>query len=360
MKRSLPLVLAVLLAAGGARAQAAEESVIDVAVFYTTAAKNAEGGTTQIKAVIDMYVEAANMAYDDGAVDQRLNLAYAGEVDYTETSDYSADLDRLRVKNDGYMDEVHAIREQVWADVVMLVQSNALGGGIAYVMDSVATTFKDHAFGVVGRIDIHFVHEVGHIMGVNHDRYTCAVSGCDGSSRYAHGYVNQKAFVSGAADSARWHTIMSGNSQCAANGFNCDHIPRFSNPNQTYKGDPLGVALTDSNKDSGAVDGPADAVRRLNATRRTVAEFRQGRAVEVSFAEATYTATEGGAAAQVKVQFDGKPGRSLRIPLRVATNDGRSGEYAVSARSWTSPRATRTPLSPYRPWTTASTRTTRR
>ena len=305
------------------------DSVIDVAVFYTAAAKNAEGGTAQIKAEIDMFVTATNMAYGNSGVDQRINLVWAGEVVYTETSSISTDLDRLTDDSDGYMDGVHAIREQVWADAVILFRAQL--GGVAHAMDTVATTFAPDAFGVADLADLTFAHELGHIMGLYHDRHvSCGGGECDGSSPYAYGYVNQEAFVSGAADSTRWRTIMAYDRQCTDIDLSCDWILRFSNPDQTWLGDALGVALTTSNANSLAVDGPADAVRRLNESRETVAEFRRGRAVEVSFAAATYTATEGGAAAQVKVQFDAAAGRSLDIPLVVATSAAGSGDYTVS------------------------------
>ena len=334
MKRWRPIALAVLLAGGPAHGQD-DESVIDVAVFYTTAAKNAEGSTAQIKAQIDMYVEATNMAYDDSAVDQRINLVYAGEVSYTESSDMLTDLTRLAQMGDGHMDDVHAIRDQTWADAVVLVRAQDTSSttlGIAYTMTSVSTIFRIDAFAVVG-VDggsATFAHELGHVMGLKHDRYDeCDGSACDGSSPYAYGYVNQEAFKLGAVTSQFWRTVMAYNDQCSANGFNCAWIMRFSNPDQTYLSDPLGVELTSDNEDSVAVDGPADAARRLNDTRETVAEFRAGRAVEASFAEATYTATEGGATAQVEVQLDAEAGRILRIPLVVTASDASPGDYTV-------------------------------
>ena len=48
-------------------------------------------------------------------------------------------------------------------------------------------------------------------------------------------------------------------------------ILRFSNPDLSYEGDPLGVAGEEA---SARVDGPADARRALNENRRIVANFR--------------------------------------------------------------------------------------
>ena len=111
------LVLLALLAGGTAHAQ----TVVDVAVFYTPAAKNHQGGTAQIEAKIDEIIAATNTAYTDSGVNQQLNLVAAEEVRYTERN-LVTDRDRLRDPSDGYMDEVHTIRERVWADVVMLLR----------------------------------------------------------------------------------------------------------------------------------------------------------------------------------------------------------------------------------------------
>ena len=316
MKRWLPVALATLLAGGPAWAQDDDESVIDVAVFYTTAAKNAEGGTTQIEAEIDKLVAATNMAYANSDVNQRINLVWVQEVNQTEV-DLDTDVARLRNS-----DQVKTIRNQVWADLVVLLRAGA--GGTATI---------DGAFSGSQVHEGVFAHELGHNMGLHHDRYVaCTSTACElsGPRNYAYGYVNQKAFVSGAATKTQWRTIMSYNNQCAASGFNCTQILRFSNPNQTYVGDPLGVAFTTSNQFSIAVDGPADAVRRLNETRASVADYREGRGVKLSFSEASYTATEGGTAAQVKVEFGAVPGRDLRIPLKVATTDAGPGDYTLS------------------------------
>ena len=79
------LLLAVLLLpclwGGIAHAQ----SVIDVAVFYTTAAKDDQGGTAQMETKVDELVAAANTAYTNSGVNQSINLVAVEEVAYPET-----------------------------------------------------------------------------------------------------------------------------------------------------------------------------------------------------------------------------------------------------------------------------------
>ena len=60
--------------------------------------------------------------------------------------------------------------------------------------------------------------------------------------------------------------------QCADNQVSCSRLLRFSNPRQTYNGDPLGIAIA---VDSTGVDGPADAVAVIDATAPVVANWRR-------------------------------------------------------------------------------------
>ena len=322
--------------------RAQSQSVIDVAVFYTTDAKDSQGGTAQIRAKIDELAVAANMAYTDSGVNQRIELVHVEEVAYPETDTLDTDLDRLEDSSDGYLDKVHTIRDRVRADIVMLLRKTDDGyaAGLANGMYRESTDFADFAFGISIVDASTFTHELGHIMGLLHDRYEAckhdeANPRCPGLvvAPYAYGYVNQAAFESGAPASTRWRTIMATSEQCEDNSLPCPRVHYFSNPDNSYPddtGDPMGVSGTQS---TNAVDGPADAARVLNDTRDTVAEFRAGRAVKVSFAAGSYAVTEGGTVT-VSVQLDAAPGRTLdmSIPLTATSTTGAwPGDYTIPA-----------------------------
>ncbi len=328
------LVLLPLLSGGTVHAQ----SVIDVAVFYTGEARADEGGTDEIKARIDEIVAATNMAYTDSGVNQTINLVHVREVTYTESDSLATDLSNLRDPSDGSMDHIHATRDLVWADIVMLLLSEADADGVAgkaFSMTGLSTTFADYAFGVSTVHAGTFVHELGHIMGLAHDRYEhcehdTSNPQCSALVRpYAYGYVNQEAFdnlVMTLLTGKNWRTVMAYNDQCDDAGFSCSQLQRFSNPNQTYRSDPMGVAGTQDTTD---LDGPADAARTLNDTRPTVANFRQGRAVEVSFATTTAAVTEGEGVSLV-VYLSAAPGREVVIPLTAWSEDGAwPGDYRL-------------------------------
>ena len=256
------------------------ESTIDVAVFYTPAARQAEGGTAVIEALVDLLVAETNQAYADSGVQQRLALVLRGETQYVESASPSLDLGRLRHPADNRMDEVHLARNRFGADLVHLIGSWDTQAtntcGIANIMREVSTAFSRWAFGLTERRcgSRTFAHELGHNMGLAHDRYVeCDGDRCAGAAYpYGYGYVNQRAFEAGAPESARWRTIMAYNRQCRNEGdFNCERPLRFSNPRQTYRGDPLGVP---GDAASGSVTGPSDAVRALDGARSTVENFR--------------------------------------------------------------------------------------
>ena len=304
----------------------AEQSVIDVAVFYTPAARDQAGGTAAIETRIDLMAAETNQAYRASGVNQRIVLAAVEEVDPGE--DLGSFDDRLQDPSDGHMDEVHTIRDQVAADLVLLIISGTFGlGGRAYEILTPENASAANAFAWMrlGRGTLTFAHELGHLMGLAHDRWSaCGIGqpfadeGCSpAATAYGFGYVNQRAFDAGALTAARWRTIMAFGGQCNNEGrrFRCHELLRFSNPDQIHPdpgGDPLGVS---GREPSTAVDGPADAVLTLNRTRATVANFRTPSAVTVSFGAAAYTAAEGGEAATVTVNLSPAPGRPVSIPL---------------------------------------------
>ena len=128
-------------------------SVIDVAVFYTPAAQDAEGGTTAIEALIDLMIAETNQAYADSGVIQRVRLVSRDAVDYTEASTMRADLYAL---SNGAVDETHTIRDREGADLVHLIVDRDRGGdfsacGVAWTMLVVLPRLERFGFGVTDR-----------------------------------------------------------------------------------------------------------------------------------------------------------------------------------------------------------------
>ena len=249
---------------------AATDVEIDVAVVYTRAARDAAGGVAAIEAEIDLMVAETNQAYETSGVNHRVTLVDRSEVPYAETADTELDLRRLLDPSDGHLDEVHTLRDEVGADLVHLIVGEADDiCGRAYIPGVFGLTLQ----GCSGRT---FAHELGHNMGLRHDRYAQLHSSSEGgrgpvTPDPAFGYVNQRAFESGALPSSRWRSIMAYNAQCDDAGFFCSTPLRFSNPDQRLNGEPVGVPYGTGGS---GVNGPADAVAVLNATGPAVALWR--------------------------------------------------------------------------------------
>jgi len=249
-----------------------DASRIDVMVVYTPAARAGAGGTSQIRALIDQMILQTNDAFSNSQVNTRLRLVYTAEVNYTESGDLSLDLERLQTDGDGYLDDVHPLRDTYGADLVSLIVEQGDSAGIAYKMEDVAPWFADWAFSVVVReyavSNYTFSHEIGHNMGADHDWY---VSTSTDPYTYCHGYV---------APDRTWRTIMAYWRECDDCALTyCDRIPHYSNPNVLYNGVPTGVP---GNTDTSCVEGDcnhpecdADVARTFNNTAYTVANFRQ-------------------------------------------------------------------------------------
>lgn len=61
------------------------------------------------------------------------------------------DLNRITANGDGYMDEVHTLRNTYGADLVQLVVETGGYCGLGWFMSPVSTSFESYAFSVVLR-----------------------------------------------------------------------------------------------------------------------------------------------------------------------------------------------------------------
>ena len=254
----------------GSVCETAADATIDVAVVYTPAAKEAAGGVGAMEAEIDLMIAATNEAYMASGVRQRLALVGRSEVPYTEKARFRTHLSRLTGTSDGHLDEVHGLRDRTGADLVHLLvdRSDATDYfcGIANLPGAFGVTWWQCR----GET---FSHELGHNMGLFHDRYQVHNNEGGVHPHPAYGYVNQRAFEGGAENSSRWMTVMSYPTQCGNAGFGCSDLPlRFSNSRQSLNGDPLGVPYGGGGL--AAVTGPADAAAVLNATGPAVSLWR--------------------------------------------------------------------------------------
>ncbi len=217
-------------------------SIETLLVGYTPAAKLQAGN---IDGLIQLAMDETNQSYANSKVYPRLRLVHSYETTYTESGDMALDRDRFRIRNDGFMDEVHNLRNTYGADIAILITGNGSFCGIA----SAILANQDTAFAVVGQNcatgNYSFGHEIGHLQGARHNPEADATNT---PFPFGHGYYYQPG---------SWRTIMA--YDCPGG---CTRRQYWSNPNVEFNNVAMGTA--DSNYN----------VRVLNETAYTLANFR--------------------------------------------------------------------------------------
>ena len=191
------------------------KTVIDVLFVYTRAA-GAEAG--DVVARIDRALDDTHRAYDNSRIDVRLRRVHIEEVDY-ELTGRIQDLARLVRRGDGYLDEVHTLRDRHAADLVVLVVEERSATQNAAVMATPETAFAVVYYGTLGAPDYALAHEIGHLQGARHSPESGTF---DAPFPYGHGTRTDA-----------WKTIMATGSLPA--------IAAFSNPDVRYDDIPTGT-----------------------------------------------------------------------------------------------------------------------
>jgi len=227
-------------------------SLIDVMVAFTADARQAAGGSERMRQLIQLAVAETNQGYQNSGVKHRLRLVAFGEVNYRETGDFTADLDKLTSTTDGIMDEVHAARDRFGADLVSLWVEKGNYCGLAWILSNPSRPNPAMGFSVVRRDcatgALTFGHELGHNLGATHapDDPTS-----QGAYPYSHGYkqMTQAPF---------FRSIMA--YDCAGG---CPRINYWSSPDVTYQGAVGGTRSLHDNRTT------------LNNTAAIVASYRR-------------------------------------------------------------------------------------
>jgi hypothetical protein len=202
-------------------------TTLDLLMVYTPEARIAAGGSEEdIQALMELSVELANESFQNSGIAVKLRLVHSEEVDYDEENDI-ADLTRLQKPNDGYMDDIHELRDQYQADLVSLVANMKSYCGLSYVLDHPENEdFEYWAFSSVNyrcaASNLSLAHEIGHNVGMAHNRENAQVAGA-----FAYSFGHQ--FL---VEGVPYRTVMA-----YQPGM---RIPYYSSPDVYYLGVPTG------------------------------------------------------------------------------------------------------------------------
>jgi len=259
---------------------------IDLLVLYTrrSARKlSREAGTSPrspkrtMVAEIRLAVAIANASLENSDVDIRLRLVKTRQVGFRASGTSGWDLSRIYDPNDGVLDRVHQWRERFGADVVATVLDDfePNRAGLGYLVTPRHDDAASLMFNVV-RYDrlwwITLAHEVGHNLGLAHDKENDTTTAATRAFSFSRGYRDPRA---------GFHTVMSYSRGCPECRW---AIPHFSNPRIVWSGAASGSEQLDAVCGDGATTGPrcgrktganrADNARSLNESREFYASVR--------------------------------------------------------------------------------------
>jgi len=226
---------------GGTPVEPGPTETIRVMVVASQQAIAGYGG--DLAALSDLAIAESNQGASNSNVGIQFQLAGHYASTYSESGNFSTDLNRFSGTSDGYLDGYHSTRNQIAADVNVLLVDNTSACGIGYLNSSSSSAFSvvstDCATGYYS-----FAHEIGHNLGAHHD----PAAGNNTVYPYGHGYREP---------SNNWRTIMAYN--CSGG---CPRLNYWSNPAVGYGGVPMGTTDTSHNQ------------RVLVERKATVAGFR--------------------------------------------------------------------------------------
>jgi hypothetical protein len=236
--------------------------IIDVLFVYTPAAEwwaFDDWMVTDIHDLIDQALQRSNITMANSGTGITFRIAYEHLTDYVETNT-TEDLYRITDPWDGYMDEVHVLRDEYYADEIVFIPAVDFTGGVAWLLDDPNGFYPDYYAVALSRVQqsswtYTVVHEVGHNMGCHHH--------IDQNFQPGPGLFY---FSSG------WRGIINGENLCTvmtyeagnyfADGQNHVRIPYFSSPEIDVDGVTIGDPVT------------ADNALTLKITKTAVANYR--------------------------------------------------------------------------------------
>lgn len=235
---------------------AATNTIVTLLAVYTSRAKTILGTPVD---KISLDVGIVNQGMINSGIPLRIKLVKVAAVSstYNETTpaDAAQPLYDLTSGTNANFSSIRTLRTTVAADLVTMYLDRPEYCGIAWVLyPSLSDAYGFSAIYANCQGTATLAHELGHNMGLYHDRYVEAAAS---TAKYNYGFVNLVG---------KFRTIMSYPDKCTAYGVTCTRITYYSTPLKSYGGRPVGKAA--------GTTGAADASRLLRENRAGVAAFR--------------------------------------------------------------------------------------
>ena len=301
-------------------------STVDVLVYYTPGMVTAYGSLAGMTARVESLIALANQAYTAGNLAHRIRRVGLELLNISDTTPNADLLSQMNARSGPFVG-LNAKRDQLGADIVTVLRpfyasAQGMNCGIAYVSGanggnvsgygnlalSVVSDGTDKAGTNYYCANTTYAHELGHNMGLMHDRATVAKQGGgSGAKPYAFGYVPPLA---------KWGTIMS---------YTSPYQIKFSNPlDSTCNGSEV-CGTSQSSASS------ADNVAALDFTMPLIAAFRPSASTSNVFSVSGIVTVNGSPAAGASMVVSSVTGG---VAANVTcTASGTNGIYTCSAPS---------------------------
>lgn len=205
---------------------------VDIMGLYSATAL---ANDPSIVTTITNIVAATNESLAKSCVQFRLRLVHTGLSSHDESISGGTLLDCMANATDGCLDDIPALRATHGADIVSMFQwaPTAVGYIPTIGVSNPAAGFN--ALGLDGGLNTEsFLHEFGHNMGINHDRYSEDVS--------LHDYAAPRGAAYDFIDTANgFSTNTSRGSSCYYSELGCYFSGYYSNPRVLRYGHPMGI-----------------------------------------------------------------------------------------------------------------------
>jgi hypothetical protein len=230
-------------------------STVDVLFVYTPAALAEVGGDVgALSSRADTVISFTNLVLGNSLVDLEMRrvglmpVSYVGDV---ASGDCVLHLSRLSDVGDGFIEEVHGLRDAAAADLVMMLVGGETVGGCAWGAQDAIYGFS--VIDILSDVTYTGAHELGHNLGLAHSRFEKSP---DDPFSFNFGYP-----FTGAGGTTLG-TVMVGGGYPGP----LTYVPYYSNPDVLLDGVPVGGAMETAQA--------ANAALAIQLNRHRVANYR--------------------------------------------------------------------------------------